>query len=309
MGPQEHRTTLGTLGVFMAPAQVQKGSDRNKERGLVEKDDTLAYPAGRQLADGQTSTQRRRSPLLSALHAQLLGALAAGGLALAFSPSIFVQPLAAATLQGFCALVAAWRLKARPWWLPIHLAFMPLVVLARNLGLPSWLWAGGFFLLLLTFWRTDTSQVPLYLTNRKSRDAVLSLLPAAPCRVIDLGCGDGALLRHLARARPDCSFVGFEHAPLTWAWARLSARGLANLTLRRGDFWSHPLAGYDLVYAFLSPAPMDRLWAKAKTEMSPGALLVSNTFVVPEKNPEKVVVVDDGRRTRLNIYLAGSRPG
>lgn len=243
-----------------------------------------------------------RHPLLSALIAQLLGALMAGGLVLAMPAAAFVQPVALATLQGSCAALAAWRLRTPLWWLPMHFAFMPLAVLARGMELPSWLWLGGFLLLLLVFWRTDTSQVPLYLTNRKTRDAVLALLPTEPCRVIDLGCGDGALLRHLARARPDCDFVGIEHAPLPWAWAWLAARGLPNLGIHRGDFWSQPLAGYALVYAFLSPAAMPGLWAKARAEMSPGARLVSNSFVVPERLPLAVVEVADRRRTRLHVY-------
>lgn len=276
---------------------------------MPRKDDPLTAPAARQYEKWQPNAHLSRGPLLSALIAQLLGALAAVGLALAVFAAPFAQPLVLATLQGFCAMAVAWALRAPVWWLPIHLVFLPLAVLARGMELPSWLWAGGFLLLLLVFWRTDTSQVPLYLTNRKSRDAVLSLLPAEPCRVIDLGCGDGALLRHLARARPECTFVGFEHAPLTWAWAWLSARGLANLDIHRGDFWTHPLAGYDLVYAFLSPAPMARLWAKARTEMSPGARLVSNSFVVPEQMPSLVVDVADRRRTRLNIYIGVRHPG
>lgn len=247
-------------------------------------------------------------PLLAALLAQAIGALVAVGLALAVFPASLGQPLVLATLQGFCAMVAAWALRAPAWWLPIHLVFLPLVILARGLELPSWLWAGGFLLLLLVFWRIDTSQVPLYLSNRQTRDALLSLLPVAPCRVIDLGCGDGAVLRHLARARPECTFVGFEHAPLTWAWAWLSARGCANLSIHRGDFWTHPLAGYDLVYAFLSPTPMPRLWAKARAELSPGARLVSNSFEVPEQSPQAMVDVADRRRTRLYIYADFHRP-
>ncbi|MBP9227121.1 MAG: methyltransferase domain-containing protein [Azonexus sp.] len=300
---------MGTVSVAMSPAYKPRALNRKRVPGMSKQDDVSTEPAARRREKRQPHSHHTRNPLLSAVLAQLLGALAAGGLALAFFPPSFVQPLAIAALQGSCALVAAWRLRARAWWLPIHLVFMPLVVLARGMDLPSWLWASGFLLLLLIFWRTDTSQVPLYLTNRKSRYAVLSVLPATPCRVIDLGCGDGALLRHLARSRPDCTFVGFEHAPLTWAWARLSTHGLANVDIRRGDFWTHPLAGYDLVYAFLSPAPMARLWAKARAEMSPGARLVSNSFVVPEQAPLAVVDVDDKRRTRLNIYIGASLPG
>ena len=86
---------------------------------------------------------------------------------------------------------------------------------------------------------------------------------------------DGALLRHLARARPDCRFVGIEHAPLPWCWAWLSARSIGNLEIRLGDFWTHSLEGYAVVHAYLSPAAMPRLAAKAGDEMRPGARLVS----------------------------------
>jgi hypothetical protein len=237
-----------------------------------------------------------------ALLAQVLGALAAAGLALTVAPQLLARPLVLAGLQGFFALLAAWGLRAPVWWLPIQLLFVPCVVLARGMELPSWLWSGGFLILLLVFWRTDKSRVPLYLSNSMSRDALLSLLPAVPCRVIDLGCGDGALLRHLARARPDCRFVGIEHAPLPWAWARLGARGCANLSIIRGDFWSHPLADYSLVYAFLSPAAMPRLGAKVDAEMSSGARLVSNSFPLPNRVPQSVVAVADRRRTRLHVY-------
>ena len=255
----------------------------------------------------QAAIRRSQHPLLSVVLAQFLGALVASGLVLVLMPILAAgfrfNLLSFALLQGSSAVVAAWGMRAPVWWLPIHLGFLPLAVLARGMELPSWLWASGFLLLLLVFWRTDTSQVPLYLSNSKTRSALALLLPATPCRVIDLGCGDGALLRHLAGARPDCSFVGIEHAPLTWAWAWLAARGSGNLRIRRGDFWNHALTGYDLVYAFLSPVPMARIWAKACAEMAPGACFVSNSFVVPEQAAQSVVEVGDGRCTRLYIYV------
>lgn len=238
------------------------------------------------------------APLRLALVAQVLGAVLAAGMLL-FPP---VQPLALAGAQGLCAALASHLLRAPVWWLPIHLGFMPLAVLALGLGLPSWIWLAAFVLLLLVFWRTDRSQVPLYLTNARTAEALSGLLPMMPVAVIDLGCGDGGLLRRLAMARPDCRFVGFEHAPLTWAWAWLSNRRLNNVEIRFGDFWSHPLDDYSLIYAFLSPVPMERLWTKARNELKAGALLVSNSFPVPDMEPLAAIEVSDGRRTHLYCY-------
>lgn len=249
------------------------------------------------------------SPLRHALVAQLVGAALTSGLVLWLLPELGGRPLTMAAIQGLLAALVSRLLRGPVWWLPIHLGFMPLAVLALGLGLPSWIWLAGFALLLLTFWRTDRSRVPLYLTNALASEALAGLLPARSIAVIDLGCGDGGLLRRLARARPDCRFVGFEHAPLPWAWAWLSSRRMANVEIRFGDFWPHPLTDYALVYAFLSPTPMQRLWAKAGVEMQADALLVSNSFSVPGIQPTSTVEVADGRHTRFYCYRPGAEPG
>lgn len=243
-----------------------------------------------------------RNPMLSALAAQVIGVLLAALLTALLAPQLSQQPLALAALQGVCAVLASWRLGEPAWRLPIHAVFMPSAVLVHGMDLPVWLWPVGLVLLLLVFWRTDRSQVPLFLSNRKCGDAVLELLPATPCRALDLGCGDGALLRQLARARPHCRFVGIEHAPLPWFWAWLSARGQGNLEIRLGDFWNHSLEGYALVYAFLSPAAMPQLAVKADNEMTPRARLVSNSFPLPDRRAEAVIDVADRRHTRLHVY-------
>jgi hypothetical protein len=245
--------------------------------------------------------KQAEAPLRRALIAQLIGA-AAAGLFLFFRPSLLAQPLLIAAVQGLCAALSSHLLRGPFWWLPVQVGFMPLAVLALGLGLPSWVWLAGFAVLLLTFWRTDRSRVPLYLTNAMAGDALAALLPAGPVAAVDLGCGDGGLLRRLARTRPDCRFIGFEHAPLPWAWARIGCRKLPNVEIRFGDFWPEPLGGYALVYAFLSPAPMPRLWAKTASEMRPGALLVSNSFAVPDCRPESTVEVADSRHTRFYCY-------
>lgn len=247
-----------------------------------------------------------RSPLVGAILAQLLGTVIAVLLFYFIMPEMLAYPLLAGLVQGACASMMSYKLRAPRWWQAIHLVFAPLVILAHWLALPPVFWLVAFGLMLAIFWRTDQSRVPLYLTNATTAGAIAQLIPAGPHFVLDIGCGDGGLLRRLARARPDCEFVGIEHAPLTWLWARILASGRTNLHIRYGNFWKQPLTAYDLVYAFLSPAPMPELWLKAKEEMRPGTLLVSNSFAVPDQEVQQTIELTDKRQTRLYCYRPGN---
>ena len=245
------------------------------------------------------------SPLRSALLAQIAGALMA--FAVVWLGRSFMQlPLfQIALLQGVCAALVSWRLGMPRWWWLINLLFMPLALLALALEIPPGWYLLAFALTLLVFWRTDKSRVPLYLSNADTATAIAALLPAQACSFIDLGCGDGHLLRRLADARPDCCYTGIEHAPATWLLAKLMNLGRPNVNIRYGDFWQHPLAQFDIVYAFLSPAPMPALAEKVQAEMEQGKLLISNSFPIPEQEADAVIEVADRRQTRLFCYKIG----
>lgn len=215
--------------------------------------------------------------------------------------------LALALVQAMVAACLALALRCAPWWIAIHLAFAPLAVLATDLDLaPGW-YLAAFLVLALTYWTGARRQIPLYLSNRVTAEALGQLLPAATggC-LIDLGGGTGALLARLADARPDMDFTGVELAPLPWLIGRLRAARRRNVNWRRGDFWRESLAPYAVAYAFLSPVPMARLWAKAQVEMRPGSLLVSNSFPVPGVSPAGTLTLADRRRTRLYLYRIGA---
>ncbi|MDD5295496.1 MAG: class I SAM-dependent methyltransferase [Rhodocyclaceae bacterium] len=241
-------------------------------------------------------------PTLKALGAQVLGWLVVAGL-LVSGDLPDQAPLGLALIQGGFAAATGLALKSDRWWIPIHLSFSPLLVLAGSLRLdPGW-FLGAFLLLALIYWSSFRTQVPLYLSNRITAEALLALLPPDQSRtVLDLGCGTGSLLARLARERPDSRFEGVETAPLPWLAAFLTTRTLANCRVMRKDFWHHSLEDYDLVYAFLSPVPMSRLWSKACAEMRPGSLLVSNSFPISEVTPESILAVPDKRQTRLYLY-------
>lgn len=138
-----------------------------------------------------------RLPLsLQSLVVQCVALLAAAGtsflLASVFSLSFVLWQLALAQGVIAAALSRAWRQPA--WWPPLHLGFFPAIVLAQQAALPAWIYLAVFLLLVLFYWSTFRTRVPLYLSDRKAWQAVMPLLPkTGTFRFIDLGSGLGGL--------------------------------------------------------------------------------------------------------------------
>jgi SAM-dependent methyltransferase len=129
------------------------------------------------------------------------------------------------------------------------------------------------------------------------------MLPAdATARILDLGCGFGGVMLALRRLRPAVRLVGLELAPLPAWLARLRLRRDANSTVRRRDFWDEDFSDYDVVYAFLSPEPMEQLWAKARAQMRPGSLFISNSFGVPGVPPDLTLPLKSSNGRALYVW-------
>ena len=158
--------------------------------------------------------------------------------------------------------------------------------------------------LLLLYGNAGASRVPRYFSSRRAKEELARLLPTgAKVRFLDLGSGFGGTVLALA-AKREGEFVGIESAPLPFAlsWLRVTFSGLPQARVVHGDFRKLDLAGFDLVYAFLSPAPMAELFRKARAEMTPGSLFVANTFDVPGETPERTIALNDWRRGRLLVW-------
>ncbi len=204
---------------------------------------------------------------------------------------------------GVLAAGLAYLLKFPRWWLPVQLLFVPALMAMLLLNIPSWVYLAGFVLLAAIYWSTYRTQVPLYLSSCKAWQALEPLLPQGRgFRFADIGAGLGGVLVYLARIRLDGEFVGMENAPLPFFLAWLRLRGYTNARMYRVDFWQQDFSGYDVIYAYLSPVPMARLWEKACREMRPGTLLVSNTFEIPGNIPDQIIELGDFHRSRLLIW-------
>lgn len=193
--------------------------------------------------------------------------------------------------QAACAALAAAALRMPWWWIALNLAFAPALALATAaVSSPAWP-AAALAALLLVFGGTQRTRVPLYVSGRRTVDVLRGLVPAGrPVRFLDLGAGTGTVLAAVTRGRANVRACGIERAPVPFlaAWLRSVAAG-RRYAVRWGDLWDADLSAHDIVYAYLSPAPMAALWEKASREMRPGALLVSHRFAVPGVAPSRVL--------------------
>ena len=249
-----------------------------------------------------------RLPLLRAPWAPLVARASS-------SPLVWLAPqagrrpgmLGAALAEGVLAAWLGSRLGLAPWWWPINLAFLPALAALYGQPIPAWLPLAGFVLLGLLNWNALGERVPLYLSGRRAEAELAARLRTLPddFRFVDLGCGLSGLLVRLSRRFPQARFVGVETAPLPFLLSWLRSLLRPNCQVRLRSLWGHDLASYDVVYCFLSPAPMPALWEKARAQMKPGAWLVSNTFEIPGVAPAEVVALGDWRDSRLLFWRPG----
>lgn len=216
-------------------------------------------------------------------------------------------PVSFVLLQGLAAAMLTPLLGLPRWWIPIQAGFLPALAALLQFQLPPLIYLASFVLMWLVFRSNTRERVPLYLSNQATWEALSEILIGYESpHFLDLGCGLGGTLRHLAPRHPGGRLHGVESAPLPFLISRLRLARWDNAHVRLGNLWQEDLERFDVVYAFLSPEPMSGLWRKAQNEMRTGTLLVSNSFEVPDVAPTQVLSLNDKRRTRLFIYRMGA---
>ena len=247
-----------------------------------------------------------RFPILRAIASQLLSiGLMVLLVRFAQRAGIGVFPAAiVVVLQAGFAAAIGWALSLKSWWLAFNLLFGPLLAILIKADVHPWIYLAAFLILLLLYSNSITKGVPLYLSGRASLVRIQNRLSndKSAIRFVDLGCGLGSAVCFLSKVLRDHTFVGVENAPLVYVIAKVRSLFYSNLSVRFGSIWQIHWGDYDVVYCFLSPVPMPDVWKKARAEMKPGSLLISNTFAIPGVSPHEVIEMDDWRGSRLFIW-------
>lgn len=217
-----------------------------------------------------------------------------------YQPALWQLALA----QGSIAAVLSRVWQQPVWWPPLHFGFFPAIFLTQQMSLSAELYLGAFLLLVLFYWSTFRTRVPLFLSGRKAWQALTSLLPESRAfRFIDLGSGLGGVPFYLEQRFPRGQFFGTEIAPAPWLISRLRAwYKRSRVVFMRRDYMAINLAEFDVVFAFLSPAAMPDLWQQAQAQMRSGSLFVSLSFEVDARPPDQVVSLAEGARHTLYAW-------
>lgn len=243
----------------------------------------------------------------------LLGQIIAGGLVVGMETTVSVwmglgleiwilvacQAFFASILTIFIGLGRGWAIAQfiMPWatWGALYLE------------MPSWVYLVCFAFTYAIYRNAGSERVPLYLSNRTTWKALGELIEKYPnhgnATFVDLGSGLGGALVYLAHLFPEWRFGGAESAPLSFlvSWIRSKFSKNHNVSVDFKNIWDVDLGGVDVAYAFLSPAPMERLLAKVKSEMRQGGVFISNSFWPDDEDFDECLELSDSRKTRLYI--------
>ena len=192
--------------------------------------------------------------------------------------------------------------RQAPWWWGIHFFFCPALYFLLRLNLPPEWFLVAFILFFLIFRGAATTQVPLFLTNNATLLEIEKILleesesqKKEKLLFLDAGAGLGTVILFLAKRYPNHHFIGVENSPIPFFIGKMRTQKLPNIEWRWGNYERQNFENADILYAFLSPAPMPKIWNQAHRQMQKGALFLSNTFEIPGITPKKIVENDAAR--------------
>jgi SAM-dependent methyltransferase len=185
--------------------------------------------------------------------------------------------------------------------------------------MPSWIWIvllllGSFFIFKIAYALSIASVLPftrgaVYVSTSSTR--IAAFLQAVPMRshqrLVDLGCGDGRVLKRAWQAY-GVTGLGYEINPFAYFKARLRCVGIKGVEIKCRSFWKADLSEADVVFCYLFPDVMKPLSEKLRSELKPGAVVVSCNFALPDWHAEQVLRPNNPNHgDPIYIYYSGSK--
>lgn len=146
--------------------------------------------------------------------------------------------------------------------------------------------------------------VPYVSSGKEGYDEIFRKIPAlSQLTVYDLGCGNGEFLFEAAdRGAKKC--IGYELSffPFFSAMARSIFRGRGIVNIYWCDFMKVDLREADIIYLYLVPKAINKVYQKIIQEVSSGTIVITKGSQLPNCAPDDKIVTDKSSGYGLYIY-------
>lgn len=122
----------------------------------------------------------------------------------------------------------------------------------------------------------------------------------------ELGSGWGSLVFGLAKAFPNSSVHGYELSPIPYYVSLLLNKIFGDknrVNFYKDDFFDIDLSQMDLIIFYLSGRHAIRLQDKLEAELKPGAVVMSNSFPIPDWKPSKILKTKVFMELKVYVYV------
>ena len=137
-------------------------------------------------------------------------------------------------------------------------------------------------------------------SSRKSRRSIANLVKdytgsESDLSIVDLGCGFGSLLFHVAKLFPRSRLIGYEVLKLPYFLCKLRVffGGHSNIALLNEDFFATNFADFDVILCFLHRYTNEKLSSKLASEVKRGCIIISSHYEIPGWLPVKIITIRD----------------
>ena len=119
--------------------------------------------------------------------------------------------------------------------------------------------------------------------------------------VYDLGCGMGHILLTASALYPENNYTGYDISVPTILWARLKAKLLrCTINFYCDDFFTRDLTDADIIFTYLWPSIMDRIYDEVWPTLKPGTKLISHGFPIKALTPTQTIRVG---KSKVLVYV------
>jgi SAM-dependent methyltransferase len=106
----------------------------------------------------------------------------------------------------------------------------------------------------------------------------------------DLGCGNGKVVSKIAKNFPSLECFGVEYNIVSYFLAKIRNIFLKRKFIcKKEDFFKTDLKKADIIFVYLFPGIMKNLEVKFARELKVGAIVIANSFPLPNKKPAKQI--------------------